>query len=78
MPAQQTPDGETTSTEYASGNQPCTITPCEGIIWSGEEVPQLNSSIDFISAGLFLNKAFTANAVIRALLCVDVPSFVSA
>jgi hypothetical protein len=44
------------------------ITPCEGIIWSGEEVPQLSSSIDFISAGLCLNKAFTASAVIWAFV----------
>ena len=32
IPAQQTPDGETTSNDGASVKRPCTITPCEGII----------------------------------------------
>src|SRR5471030_1499123 len=71
IPAQHTPDGETTSIASASGSQPCVITPWLGIIWSGDEVPHDNNSICFILSGSLSNNCFTASAVICALVWVD-------
>ena len=50
-----------------SGSHPCTITPCEGIIWSGEEVPHDNNSSSCNLSGLLLNNDLTANAVTVAM-----------
>jgi hypothetical protein len=72
IPERQTPE-EVATSQGDAASSPCTINPCPGRSWSGDEVPQERHSMSPGENPGYGFSARTASAVSRAFVCVARP-----